>query len=92
MTCSDLPLPVVPAEAGMRMRLGYGVALDVLNPGPGPALSKAGELDLKANSLVLRLSWGRTSLLLLGDATKGVQERIVEGGGWRVDPGSQVPG
>ena len=66
----------------MRLRLGYGAALDVLNPGPEPALAKDGELDLKANSLVLQLSWGRTSMLLLGDATRGVQERIVESEGW----------
>ena len=64
----------------MRLRLGYGAALDVLSPGPEPALSKDGELDLKANSLVLRLSWGRTSVLLLGDATRGVQEQLVEDG------------
>ena len=66
----------------MRVRLGYGAALDVLNPGPEPALAKDGELDLKANSLVLRLSWGQTNLLLLGDAPRGVQEQLVEGGGW----------
>ena len=78
----EASVPIAAAEAGMRLRLGYGAALDVLNPGPEPALGKDGELDLKANSLVLRLSWGRTSVLLLGDATRGVQERIVEGGGW----------
>ena len=73
-------MPVAAAEAGMRLRLGYGAALDVLNPGPEPALGKDGELDLKANSLVLRLSWGRTSVLLLGDAPRGVQEWLVDGG------------
>ena len=77
----EASVPIAAAEAGMRTTLGYGATLDVLNPGPGPALGKDGELDLKANSLVLRLSWGRTSVLLLGDATRGVQEQC--GGGWR---------
>ena len=81
----EASVPIVPAEAGMRLRLGYGAALDVLNPGPEPALGKDGELDLKANSLVLRLSWGRTSVLLLGDATRGVQEQVVKSGEWRVE-------
>jgi competence protein ComEC len=82
-------VPIVPAEAGMRLRLGYGIALDVLNPGAEPFLAKDGELDLKANSLVLRLSWGRTNVLLLGDAPRAVQEWVVEGGGWRVESGGR---
>ena len=76
----EASVPIAPAEAGMRLRLGYGAALDVLNPGPKPALGKDGELDLKANSLVLRLSWAQTSVLLLGDAPRVVQERLVDGG------------
>ena len=60
-------VPIAPAEAGTRIHLGYGATLDVLHPGPEPMLKKDGELDLKANSLVLRLSYGETSFLLTGD-------------------------
>ncbi len=73
-------LPVVQAEAGTRVLLGHGVALDVLRPGPDPVLNKKGELNLNDNSLVLRLSWGDTSFLLLGDASQAVQDELVMSG------------
>lgn len=73
-------VPVAAAEAGTRVELGYGIALDVLHPGPEPALTQDGEPNLVENSLVLRLSWGDTSFLLLGDASKGVQDRLVADG------------
>lgn len=76
----DNGIPVIHAEAGMRVLLGYGIALDVLYPGPEPVLKKSGELDVKANSLVLRLSWGDTSFLLLGDVDKHTQEGLVARG------------
>ena len=75
----------------MRIRLGYGAALDILSPGPEPVFDENGEIDLKANSLVLRLSWGKTGVLLLGDATQAVQEQIVKDGAWSVFLGSPVP-
>lgn len=70
-------VPIVPAEAGTRIHLGHGAALDVLHPGPEPAFEESGELDLTANSLVLRLSYGETSFLLTGDAPKELQEQLV---------------
>ncbi len=73
-------VPVIPAEAGTRVLLGHGVVLDVLHPGPEPLLNQEGELNLNDNSLVLRLSWGDTSFLLLGDASKEVQDELAAQG------------
>jgi competence protein ComEC len=73
-------VPVTAAEAGLRVHLGYGIALDVLHPGAAPALASDGQLDPAANSLVLRLSYGATSFLLLGDAPRTVQEQLVAAG------------
>ncbi|MCB0242116.1 MAG: ComEC/Rec2 family competence protein [Anaerolineae bacterium] len=73
-------IPVTRAEAGTRVLLGNGIALDVLHPGPDPTLTGDGEPDLDANSLVLRLSWGDTSFLLTGDASDDVQDALVASG------------
>jgi competence protein ComEC len=64
----------------MRVHLGFGITLDVLHPGPEPVLEKDGELDVKANPLVLRLSYGETSFLLTGDVPAEVQEQLVASG------------
>lgn len=73
-------VPVAPAEAGTRVLLGHGIALDVLHPGPDAVLNKDGELNLNDNSLVLRLSYGDTSFLLLGDASQEVQDALAAQG------------
>ncbi|MCB0231737.1 MAG: MBL fold metallo-hydrolase, partial [Anaerolineae bacterium] len=73
-------IPVTRAEAGTRVLLGNGIALDVLHPGPDPTLTGDGEPDLDANSLVLRLSWGDTSFLLTGDASDDVQDALAASG------------
>ena len=73
-------IPVARAEAGTRVLLGNGIALDVLHPGRDPALTGDGEPDLEANSLVLRLSWGETSFLLTGDADDDVQDALAASG------------
>jgi competence protein ComEC len=73
-------IPVAQAESGVRVLLGHGIALDVLHPGHDPALTNEGELNLSDNSLVLRLSWGETSFLLLGDASRAVQEELAASG------------
>ncbi len=73
-------IPVAAAETGTRILLGHGIALDVLHPGPDAALTNAGELNLNDNSLVLRLSWGDTSFLLLGDASRAVQDELAASG------------
>lgn len=67
---------VLPAAAGARLTLGHGVALDVLSPGAEPVLGKDGELKLAENGLVLRLSWGDASFLLLGDVPAAVQDDL----------------
>lgn len=73
-------VPAAAAETGTRVLLGHGIALDVLHPGPDAALNNAGELNLNDNSLVLRLSWGDTSFLLLGDASRAVQDELAASG------------
>lgn len=70
-------IPIATAERGTRVLLGYGIALDVVHPEGEPSLNRNGEPDLAANSVVLRLSYGETSFLLLGDASKAVQEELV---------------
>ena len=76
----DHDIPVAPAERGSRVLLGYGVSLDVLHPGPEPALDKAGELQEEANALALRLNWGETSFLLLGNLDAATVDALVEDG------------
>ncbi|MEA3334825.1 MAG: ComEC/Rec2 family competence protein [Chloroflexota bacterium] len=79
-TLQEQHVPVAHAEAGVRIHLGHGATLDVLHPGQEPAFKKDGGVDLKPNSLVLRLSYGVTSFLLTGDVSKEVQEWLVESG------------
>lgn len=73
-------IPTAPAESGGRVLLGHGITLDVLHPGPDPVLSQDGELKPEENSLVLRLSWGDTSFLLLGDASQATQDALASRG------------
>jgi competence protein ComEC len=73
-------IPVAAAESGARVLLGQGIALDVLHPGPDPALTKEGELKPEDNSVALRLSWGNTSFLLLGDASRALQDELAATG------------
>lgn len=73
-------VPVAAAERGTRVLLGHGIALDVLHPGPDPALDTNGELKLADNAAVLRLSWGDTSFLLTGDASRSVQDELANSG------------
>ncbi len=53
------------ARAGMRLRLGDGVEIEVLHP-PARLLAGTGS-DVNNNSLVLRVTMGRASALLTGD-------------------------
>lgn len=73
-------IPVAAAESGARVLLGHGIALDVLHPGPDPLLDKDGELVPEDNSVVLRLTWGDASFLLLGDASRAVQDELAANG------------
>lgn len=73
-------IPIAPAETGGRVLLGHGVSLDVLHPGADPTLDREGELKPEENSVVLRLSWGDTSFLLLGDASQATQDALASSG------------
>ncbi|MBI2854636.1 MAG: ComEC/Rec2 family competence protein [Chloroflexi bacterium] len=55
------------ASAGQRLDLGHGVMLSVLHPASGATLS--GE-DIGTLRTVLRLDWGKVSLLLMGDTSE----------------------
>lgn len=54
------------AEAGRRIDLGGGAVLTLLGP-PQPFLGE-GEAGVNANSVVVRLSLGKNSVLFMGDA------------------------
>jgi len=73
-------IPIAPAETGGRVLLGHGVSLDVLHPGADPTLDREGELKPEENSVALRLSWGDTSFLLLGDASQATQDALANSG------------
>lgn len=73
-------VPVTAAEAGTRLLLGHGIALDVLAPPAEPVLGRDGELNPAPNSVVLRLSWGETSFLLLGDTPAAMQDQWAASG------------
>ncbi len=55
---------VIYAVAGTHLDLGYGAQLDVLHPAATPIAARSPGND---NGLVLRLSWGKASFLLVGD-------------------------
>jgi competence protein ComEC len=62
------------ARAGMRIRLGDGVWLEVLNP-PQPLLQGT-EADDNNNCVVVRLTYGETVFLLTGDIEAEVESRL----------------
>ncbi len=72
--------PIARAERGVRVELGYGAALDVLHPAAKPVLKESGELDLAANSLVLRLTYGESCFLLTGDLPAAGQDELAGSG------------
>jgi competence protein ComEC len=66
---------ILTAAQGMRVNLGKGLHLDVLNP-PAHALGEDGN----QNSVVLRVTVGRCRLLLAGDISAQVEQTLLEGG------------
>ena len=60
------------ARRGQRYSLGSGVVLDILFPDVNPS-----QLESNQSSIVARLSYGETSVLLTGDAPKGIEEYLV---------------
>ena len=71
-------VPVVHAQAGMRLNLGDGVWAEVLNP-TEELLADAQATDNNV-SVVLRLVWGKASVLLTGDIEAGAEGRLVASG------------
>ncbi len=64
---------VTPARAGGRYVLG-GMTLTVLSPDP----AWIDPMDLNTASVVLRIDWGETSFLFMGDATAAVEAQLLE--------------
>jgi competence protein ComEC len=67
-------IPTRSPEAGQRLNLGGGAVLTVLAP-LEPLLP-----EVNNNSVVLRLDYGATSMLLTGDIEKETEERLVRRG------------
>jgi len=78
---------VVPLAAGARFDLD-GVRVEVLAPEPGRGPNAPPRND---DSLVLRLSYGRHSLLLTGDIEAPAERRLVEGAALRPATVLKVP-
>lgn len=75
--------PTARVQAGHRIRMDSGVALEILNP-PAGTLPRA--IDHSANNLsvVMRLSYGDVSFLLAGDIEKDVETHLVQTAGERL--------
>jgi len=65
-------VPIQIARAGERLQFDPQTRIFVLHPG-----SRLSEGDLNNRSLVLKVSYGATSLLLPGDASQDVEDRLV---------------
>lgn len=71
-------IPHWKAEAGMQVELGDGVRIEVLHP--PPELLRGTGADVNNNSVVLKVTMGRASLLLAGDVEEeGERVLLVSG-------------
>jgi beta-lactamase superfamily II metal-dependent hydrolase len=70
-------VPVRNATRGREIDLGGGARLTLLTP-PEPALTKARD-EVNANSVVLRLDYGRSSFLFTGDAETATERWLLDG-------------
>jgi competence protein ComEC len=74
----DQAIPCRRARAGMQIVLGEDLLLDVLHP---PAELMTGtSSDLNNNSVVLRVTYGRFSVLLAGDVMWEAEETLLASG------------
>jgi competence protein ComEC len=78
-------VPVRSATRGREIDLGGGARLTLLTP-PEPALTRARD-EVNANSVVLRLDYGRSSFLFTGDAETATERWLLDG---RADVHAQV--
>ncbi|MBZ4419613.1 MBL fold metallo-hydrolase [Myxococcus sp. RHSTA-1-4] len=76
---SPSPPPSTP-NAPLRLPLGTGVELNVLWPRPPKEVLDVPEAPLEANSIVLRLTYGDTALLLMGDAHAKTEAHLLARG------------
>ncbi|NTX12645.1 MBL fold metallo-hydrolase [Myxococcus sp. CA056] len=70
--------PTSTPNAPQRINLGDGVSLTILWPrAPSEPLLEASEATLEINSIVMRLSYGETSVLFAGDALAQTEEYLL---------------
>ncbi len=77
-TVRDKRTPFRRAEKGQVIHLGDGVRAEVLHPS-AVRLSNTGD-DTNENSIVLRVTYGRTSVLFTGDAGSAAEQDILAAG------------
>ena len=70
---------LVRGEAGTRLDLGDGVALEILHPGPELVMD-GNEADTNDNSVVVRLTYGEAAFMLTGDIEARVERALVRAG------------
>jgi competence protein ComEC len=74
---AERKIPVVAAQAGQALHLGAGAELRVLAP---MQPSFRGQSADNNNAAVLRLDYGKTSMVLTGDIERAAEERLVRRG------------
>ncbi len=70
------PYPVVNVTAGYTVTLADGVSIEILNPLEKPELGTS----LNNGALVVRVTYGKVSFLLMGDASIEAQTALLETG------------
>ncbi|HET8688809.1 MAG TPA: MBL fold metallo-hydrolase, partial [Methanosarcina sp.] len=73
-TIDQKNIPFQVAQAGQKIDFDPAVDIEVLNP------AKTYSEDLNENSVVLKVTYGTTSFLLMGDAGLETEERIMKAG------------
>lgn len=75
---ADEHIRAIKAMRGMRIDLGDGVTMDVLNPPPGtPYGIGTDDTTVNDDSIVLRVSYGKTRLMLDGDAEVEAEDNML---------------
>lgn len=73
-TIDQKNIPFQVAQAGQKIDFDPAVDIEILNP------AKTYSEDLNENSVVLKVTYGTTSFLLMGDAGLETEERIMKAG------------
>ncbi|MDX9820630.1 MAG: DNA internalization-related competence protein ComEC/Rec2 [Syntrophales bacterium] len=76
-------IPLRPVDAGCSARIIHGVRIDVLNPQTGrrtEATGRRSENSVNDDCLVLRISYGKRSILMPADISQRVERLLVEQG------------